>query len=96
MRFRTRLMLAVRRSGVTVTLHTLEGTGAIRSSRGIITITKRARLEEIAGEAYGEAEAEYRLLIGPLGRGRARDGGRSVRHAVQAVRSGAAWAGLAS
>lgn len=64
------MMLAVRRSGVTVTLHTLEGTGAIRSSRGLVTITNRARLEEIAGDSYGEAEAEYRRLIGPFGRGR--------------------------
>jgi CRP-like cAMP-binding protein len=64
------MMLAVRRSGVTVTLHTLEGTGAIRSQRGIVTVIDRARLEEIAGDAYGEAEAEYRRLIGPFGRGR--------------------------
>ena len=64
------MMLAVRRSGVTVTLHTLEGTGAIRSSRGIVTITDRSRLEEIAGDSYGQAEAEYRRLIGPFGRGR--------------------------
>lgn len=64
------MMLAVRRSGVTVTLHTLEGTGAIRSSRGVVTVANRARLEEIAGDAYGQAEAEYRRLIGPFGRGR--------------------------
>lgn len=64
------MMLAVRRSGVTVTLHTLEGTGAIRSNRGVVTITDRARLEEIAGDAYGQAEAEYRRLIGPFGQGR--------------------------
>jgi CRP-like cAMP-binding protein len=61
-------MLAVRRSGVTVTLHTLEGTGAIRSSRGLVTVIDRARLEEIAGDSYGEAEAEYRRLIGPFGK----------------------------
>ena len=64
------MMLAVRRSGVTVTLHTLEATGAIRSSRGLITVRDRTRLEEIAGDSYGEAEAEYRRLIGPFGRGR--------------------------
>jgi CRP-like cAMP-binding protein len=64
------MMLAVRRSGVTVTLHTLEATGAIRSDRGVVTITNRGRLEEIAGDAYGQAEAEYRRLIGPFGRGR--------------------------
>lgn len=64
------MMLAVRRSGVTVTLHTLEATGAIRSNRGVVMITNRGRLEEIAGDAYGQAEAEYRRLIGPFGRGR--------------------------
>lgn len=64
------MMLAVRRSGVTVTLHTLEATGAIRSARGMVMIANRGRLEEIAGDAYGQAEAEYRRLIGPFGRGR--------------------------
>jgi hypothetical protein len=44
--------------------------GAIRSARGVVTITNRSRLEEIAGDAYGQAEAEYRRLIGPFGRGR--------------------------
>ena len=64
------MMLAVRRSGVTVTLHTLEGTGSIRATRGLVTIRDRQRLEEIAGDAYGQAEAEYRRLIGPFGKGR--------------------------
>jgi CRP-like cAMP-binding protein len=59
------IMLAVRRSGVTVTLHTLEGTGAIRNDRGVVTILDRARLEEIAGPSYGAPEAEYRRLFGP-------------------------------
>jgi CRP-like cAMP-binding protein len=63
------IMLAVRRSGVTVTLHTLEGTGAIRSTRGLVTILDRSRLEEIAGSSYGHAEAEYRRLIGSLDEG---------------------------
>jgi CRP-like cAMP-binding protein len=62
-------MLAVRRSGVTVTLHTLEATGAIRSTRGLVTILDRGRLEEIAGESYGAPEAEYRRLIGPFAQG---------------------------
>jgi len=64
------MMLAVRRSGVTITLHTLEGTGAIRSKRGLVHVIDRERLEEIAGDSYGEAEAEYRRLIGPFGKGR--------------------------
>jgi CRP-like cAMP-binding protein len=64
------MMLAVRRSSVTVTLHTLEGTHAIRAARGTITVLDRERLEEIAGDSYGEPEAEYRRLIGPFGKGR--------------------------
>ena len=63
------MMLAVRRSSVTVTLHALEGTGAIRSARGAILILDRGRLEEFAGESYGEAEREYQRLIGPFGKG---------------------------
>ncbi|MBB4619699.1 Crp/Fnr family transcriptional regulator [Sphingomonas abaci] len=68
------VMLAVRRSGVTVTLHLLEGTGAVRGTRGLITVRDRARLEEIAGDSYGRAEAEYRRLVGPFGRGAAAAG----------------------
>lgn len=64
------VMLAVRRSGVTVTLHTLEGTGAIKSNRGVVIIANRERLEEIAGDSYGQAETEYRRLIGAFGKGR--------------------------
>lgn len=62
------MMITAQRSGVTVTLHILEGVGAIRSTRGMVTILNRERLEEIAGEAYGAPEAEYRRLIAPFGR----------------------------
>jgi CRP-like cAMP-binding protein len=63
------MMLAVRRSGVTVALHALEGAAAIKVRRGLVTITNRERLLEIAGGSYGSAEAEYRRLIGPFGKG---------------------------
>jgi CRP-like cAMP-binding protein len=62
------IMIASQRSGVTVTLHVLEGIGAIRSKRGRVIIVDREKLEELAGDAYGEPEAEYRRLIGPFGR----------------------------
>lgn len=62
------MMLAVRRSGVTVTLHTIEGTGAISANRGAILILDRTRLEELAAGSYGAPEAEYRRLIGPFGK----------------------------
>jgi hypothetical protein len=58
------MMLGVRRSGVTDTLHILEGRRLIRATRGEITILDRARLERLAGASYGLPEAEYRRLIG--------------------------------
>jgi CRP-like cAMP-binding protein len=62
------MMIAAQRSGVTVTLHILEGAGMIRSKRGKVIILDRDKLEELAGDGYGQPEAEYRRLIGPLGR----------------------------
>lgn len=58
------MMLGVRRSSVTDTLHILEGRGLIQAARGIITIKDRAKLERVAGASYGVPEAEYRRLIG--------------------------------
>lgn len=62
------MMIAAERSGVTVTLHILEGTGLIRSKRGRVIILQREKLEELAGDSYGIPEAEYRRLVGPIGR----------------------------
>lgn len=63
------LMLAVRRSGVTLAIQTLEGKGLIRAIRGRITIRRRESLEALAGENYGAPEAEYGRMIRPLRRG---------------------------
>jgi CRP-like cAMP-binding protein len=60
------LMLGVQRSGVTAALQSLEAGGMIRAQRGLITITDRAKLEEVAGGSYGISEAEHRRLIGAL------------------------------
>lgn len=60
------LMLCVRRPGVTVATHVLEGVGAIRAKRASITILDRAKLMGIAGEGYGLAEAEYERLFHPM------------------------------
>ena len=49
-------------------LHILEGTGMIRSKRGRVIIRDREKLEDLAGDSYGPAEAEYQRLIGPLGK----------------------------
>jgi CRP-like cAMP-binding protein len=62
------MMIAAQRSGVTITLHFLEGAGMIRSMRGRVTILDREKLEDIAGDAYGRPEAEYRRLIGSFGK----------------------------
>jgi CRP-like cAMP-binding protein len=58
------MMLGVRRPGVTVALHVLEGMQVIRSKRGVVTVLDREKLEELADEAYGLSEAEYTRLIG--------------------------------
>lgn len=60
-------MIGSRRSGVTLALHVLEGAGMIRAERGKVTLLKREKLLELAGECYGLAEAEYRRLIAPFG-----------------------------
>lgn len=58
------LMLSVRRAGVTVATHVLEGEKMIAAKRGLITILDRGALMEIAGNSYGIAEAEYERLVG--------------------------------
>lgn len=58
------LMLGVRRPGVTVGLHYLEGKGVLKSTRGLVTVLDRAGLREIAGSSYGVPEAEYDRLCG--------------------------------
>jgi CRP-like cAMP-binding protein len=63
------MMISADRSGVTVTLHILEGAGMIWSKRGRVIIRDREMLEDLAGDGYGVPEAEYRQLIGPFGRG---------------------------
>jgi CRP-like cAMP-binding protein len=58
------LMLGVRRPGVTVATHMLEGEGLIRARRGLITVLDRGKLEMKANGSYGLAESEYDRLIG--------------------------------
>jgi len=57
------IMLGVRRPGVTEALHILEGAHVIRAERGLVTVLDRAKLEQVAGESYGVAEAEYARLM---------------------------------
>jgi CRP-like cAMP-binding protein len=58
------LMLGVRRPGVTVALHFLEGYGLIKATRGLITVVDRKGLEAHADASYGVPEAEYERLVG--------------------------------
>ncbi len=57
------LMLGVRRAGVTVSIHMLEGRGLIRATRGRIRILDRAGLEAVSKGVYGPAEAEDARLM---------------------------------
>jgi hypothetical protein len=63
------LLLGVRRQGVTVALHELEGKGLIRSTRGEVRILDREGLELAVTGFYGVPEAEYASSMG-AGRGR--------------------------
>lgn len=62
------MMIAAQRSSVTLTLHVLEGYGAIKSSRGKVTVTNRSLLEKTAGDSYGPPETCYRQTIAPFGK----------------------------
>lgn len=57
------LMLAVRRAGVTESVHDLVGRKLIATERGSITLLNRRGMEKVAGHYYGVPEAEYRRLI---------------------------------
>jgi CRP-like cAMP-binding protein len=59
-------MLCVRRSGVTVALHVLEGDGLIKASRKNIAVLDRPGLEKKSDPSYGIAEQEYERLVGKL------------------------------
>jgi CRP-like cAMP-binding protein len=68
------VMLAIRRSSVTDALHTLEGEGLIRGTRGRVTIRDRGGLRRRAGNTYGFAEQEYSRLIASFPIGEAEEG----------------------
>ena len=62
------MMISAQRSGVTLALHSLEGSGMIRSSRGKVVIVDRDKLRELAGSSYGAPERRYSELIAPFGK----------------------------
>jgi len=57
------ILLGVRRAGVTVALHRLEGEHLIRSQRNRISVLDRGGLVRVANGYYGKPEAEYDRLI---------------------------------
>jgi CRP-like cAMP-binding protein len=57
-------LLSVRRSGITTALHVLEGAGAIKATRGLITVRSREKLLQQAGDSYGAAERAYSIIMG--------------------------------
>lgn len=57
------IMLAVRRSSVTIALHILEGHRLVRAGRGIVTIRNRKGLELFAHDAYGQPETAFHRLM---------------------------------
>lgn len=66
--------LSVRRSGVTVALHELEGEGCVRAKRNSLLITDREALKRTAGPAYGPAERAYEKLFAASDRSSANPG----------------------
>ena len=59
-----RLLLGVRRPGLTDTMNDLEGRGLIRTTRGTVFILNRKGLQLAAIGFYGVPEAEYERTLG--------------------------------
>jgi CRP-like cAMP-binding protein len=56
-------MLGVQRSTVSLVTRTFQTTGLIAQGRGVITITDRAGLEEVACECYGTIRRSFERLL---------------------------------
>lgn len=57
------IMLGVQRTSVTSAIHILEGSSAIRATRGRVTVHDRKTLIQFAEDSYGVAEKEYDRLF---------------------------------
>ena len=62
------IMLGVRRAGVSVAAHELSENGAIRYTRGTITIVDRQKLEESCCECYAELKTRIDRSLHPPAR----------------------------
>ncbi len=60
------IMLGVRRPGVTEALNSMEGSGLIKATRGVVRLLDRPGVEACANGCYGVPEAEYERLLAPL------------------------------
>ncbi|MFL5179880.1 MAG: Crp/Fnr family transcriptional regulator, partial [Microvirga sp.] len=58
------VMLGVRRAGVTVALHALEGERLVRGGRGHVTILDRRGLEARTCACYGLVKREFERVLG--------------------------------
>jgi DNA-binding transcriptional regulator YhcF (GntR family) len=56
-------MLGVQRSTVSLVTRTLQTAGLISQSRGVITVTDRAGLEETTCECYGTIRSTFERLL---------------------------------
>jgi len=56
-------MLGVQRSTVSLVVHSVQTAGLISQGRGVITITDRAGLEEVACECYGMIRKSFERLL---------------------------------
>lgn len=55
--------LGVRRPGVTVALHVLEGEHMIKAQRGLLTILDREKLAQASKGSYGWSKSEYQRIF---------------------------------
>ena len=63
------IMIGAQRTGVTLTLHELEGAGMIAASRGLIVLKDVGALGKLADDSYGTPEDEHeRLVAAPIAR----------------------------
>ena len=62
------MMLGAERSAVTIAAATLQNSGLIRHTRGVITIISRPGLEGVSCECYDVARAQFSALL-PLAGG---------------------------
>ncbi len=82
------MMLAARRSGVTIAAGILQKAGLIRYVRGRITVLDRPGLEDAACECHGAVRREYARLLPDAGGGRRGHDAESAAPGCESVPTG--------